>query len=329
MKAILRNVLIVLLATGSISAKALGSKTPEAKQKPLTLIVPFSQGGPTDNLARPVAKAMSHALGLHVVVKNIVGAGGTLGALQAAKAKPDGSTLLFANVGHAVAPSLFPKLKYDPVKDFEPIGLVADVPMVLVGRRTLKAGTFEELRELIQKQARKLILGHAGNGSASHLCGLMLMRALKRDFEPRSYPGTADAMADLVTEGNIDLLCDQTTSALDEIQGKTVRAYGVTAASRLEKLANVPTLAEAGLPGFELMVWHGMYAPKGTPQPVLEKLTAALRTALQDAELQKELSALGARPVSLDKVDAQALRLHLEAEIKRWQKIVGVSEESK
>lgn len=294
----------------------------DAKPAPLVVIVPFTQGGPTDNVARPVAEAMGHALGRPVVVKNIVGAGGTVGTLQAARAKADGNTVLLTNISQAAAPALYAKLPYDPARDFEPIGLVADVPMVLLGKNGLKAGSFEALHQYIDSHPRKLVLGHAGKGSASHLCGLLLSYSLKTGFSERAYPGTDQAVSELVTEGNVDLLCDQVSNALELVKGRSVKAFGVSTPARVDVLPDVPTFAEQGLQGVDLVVWHGLYAPKGTPQARLDALSAALRSALQDPHLKKDMAALGARLAAPDKAAARTLRLRQAADAGRWQEVV-------
>lgn len=317
----MRSISACLLAlTATLAAPALMAA--EAKPAPLVMIVPFTQNGPTDNVARPVAEAMGRVLGRNVVIKNIVGGGGTVGARQAARARADGDTLMLTNLSQAAAPALYAQPGYDPVKDFEPIGLVADVPMVLLGKSGLKADSFDGLRQYLDKGSRKLVLGNAGKGSASHLCGLLLSHSLIKEFDQRAYPGTEQAVADLVTEGNIDLLCDQVSNVLVPVKAKSVKVYGVTAAARLDVLPDVRTLAEQGLKGFELLAWHGLYAPKGTPQATLDRLGDALRTALQDPKLKKDLLAIGARVAESDKATAKALRTRLESDVSRWQEVV-------
>ncbi len=318
MKTAVSSVLAIVLSVLALSASAEASKAP-----PLTLVVPFTQGGPTDALARPLASAMSRALNRHVVVKNIVGAGGTVGEREVARAKADGSTLLFTNVSHAVAPLFYPKLKYDPAADFEPVGLVADVPMVLVGRKGLKADNLAALLSKPKIQARKPVYGHAGVGSASYLCGTLIMKAAKHEFTPRAYAGSAEAMADLVTEGNIDLLCDQATAALDDIGRGTVKAYAVTGPSRLTKLPGVPTFGEAGIVDMDFSVMHGVFAPKGTPPQVLEALATAVRTALQDTQVRESFAAMGAQVAERDAISAAALKKRIEGERNRWERLVG------
>lgn len=313
---------LLLLAALVATAPALAADKPNkpAKPKTITIVVPFTHGGPTDEIAQILAETMGNALKQKVVEKNIVGAGGTLGAEQVAKAKPDGTTLLLTNIGHATSASLYRKLRYDPVKSFEPIGLVADVPMTLVAKPKLPAENFKELLAYIQGNPGKVTYGHAGIGSASHLCGLLFMSAIKTNFATVPYNGTAEAMADLVA-GRFDLMCDQTSNTLEPIKAGKIKVFGVTSKSRLPNLP-APTLIEDGLPGFELIVWHGLYAPKGTPKPVIDKLAAALQQALQDPKLKAKFAEVGAAPAVQDKARPQALRARLTAEVDKWKPII-------
>lgn len=312
---LIRAVALLAVAVSSV-AFAAGDTA-----KPITIIVPFTHGGPTDDIAQVLAPALSKALGRPVREKNVIGAGGTLGAEQVSRAGRDGSTLLLANMGHATSRALYRGLRYDPVKSFEPIGLVADVPMMLVARSTLAAANLSELRAQLGAGPGKLTYGHAGIGSASHLCGLMLSSALGVEFAPVAYPGTADAMADLVA-GRFDLMCDQSSNTIEPIQAGKVKVFGVTSKARVPDFQHVPTLAEGGLPRFDLLVWHGLYAPKGTPVPVIDKLAAALQAALKDPDLKARLAGLGALPVPPERARPQALRRKLDAEIAKWAPII-------
>lgn len=294
-----------------------------AKPKTIMLIVPFTPGGPTDEIAQALAKGLAASLQQKVVARNVAGAGGTLGAEQVAKARPDGQTLLLSNVGQATSGVLYPKLRYDPMKSFEPIGLVAEVPMTLVGSPRLAAADFKELRGVMAgttagttaaAKKPRLTYAHAGAGSASHLCGLMLADALKADLAAVSYPGTAEAMADVIA-GRVGLLCDQTSNTLAPIQAGRVRVFGVTTKARVAALPNVPTLAEAGLPNFQLAVWHGLYAPKGTSGADIARLSKALQDALQSPDMKQRLAELGAVPSASQAATPQALRKRLEGDI--------------
>lgn len=294
---------------------------PPGSSEPITLVVPFPAWGPTDAVGRTLAQALEKALDQKVTVRNVAGAGGTLGAERVAKARPDGTTLLLTNIGQATALSLYPNLRYHPVDDFEPIGLVADVPMTLVARPGFPADQLKESMDIAKGSKGKVTYGHAGIGSASYLCGLLLMSALQSSFATVNYRGTAQAMTDIAGD-RVDLMCDQITNTLEPIKAGKVKVLGVSTRSRLPAFPDVPTLSEAGLPDFELTVWHGLYAPKGTPPPVLEKLAAALQQALADPQLKAKLADLGAQPVALEQARPAALRTRLKAELDKWGPIV-------
>ncbi|WP_407280490.1 tripartite tricarboxylate transporter substrate-binding protein [Aromatoleum evansii] len=306
-----------LAALAAVVPVVAGAAQPEPK---LTLVVPFVAGGPTDKLAQPFVAAFGRALGERVSVKNIGGGGGSVGTREVQRARPDGKVLLLANVGHAAAPALNAKLSYDPQKDFEPVGLIADVPMTLIARHDLRAHNVAELRTQMEKGRRKLTIGHAGAGSASHLCSVLFARAAGKDLPTLTHPGTASAMNAMLSDGHVDLMCDQTTHTLSRIRSGEVQAFGVTTPARLAALPDVPTLAEAGLPGVELVVWHGLYAPKGTSPEVVERLSAALRQALQDPALVEALKELGATPAGVEDATPKALRARLAADLERWSK---------
>ena len=289
--------------------------------KSVTVIVPFAAGGPTDTLARNLGVTMTGLLKQQIVVDNSGGAGGTLGINKVAKAKPDGYTLLLMHIGMSTAPALYRTLPYDTMNDFEFIGQVADVPMTMLGKKTLPPNNLKELIPYLKANKDKVNYGNAGIGAASHLCGLLFMSRIEVDLTSVSYKGTAPAMTDLVG-GQIDLMCDQTTNTTSQIKAGTVKVYGVTSAQRIAALKNIPTLAEQGLKDFEVVVWHGLYAPKGTPKPVLDKLVAALQAAVQDAGFRGRLAELGAEPVPVAKANPEALRTHLQAEINKWGPII-------
>ena len=290
-------------------------------EKPVVLVVPFAAGGPTDKIARDLAEALRKPLGQTVIVDNTVGAGGTIGSARVARAAPDGYTLLVNHIGMATAPALYRKLAYKVPEDFEPLGLVNEAPSVLIGKTSLAAGNFAELRQWIASSGGKVNLAHAGLGSASHLCGLMLQSALKTPMTPVPYKGTAPAMNDLMG-GQVDLMCEQATNAVPQIEGKKVKVYGVTSLKRLAALKDTPTLAESGLPDFNVQVWHALYAPRGTPPAVLAKLNAALRAALKDPELIKREEALGLTVVNDDRLAPAGHRRFVEAEKVRWAKVI-------
>ena len=284
-----------LVATAVALASGAQATDFPAKGKNVTLVVPFSAGGPTDRVARDLAEALRKSLGATVVVDNAAGAGSSIGTAKVARATPDGYTLLLNHIGMATMPSLYRKLAFNVPNDFEYLGIVNDVPMTLSGRPNLPASNYKELSGWIAQNKGKINLGNAGLGSASHLCGLMYQSALKVDMTVVPYKGTAPAITDLVG-GQIDLLCDQTTNTTSQIEGQKVKAYAVTTAQRLQtaSLKTLPTLAESGLKDFQVTIWHGLYAPKGTPADVLAKINAALKTALKDPDFIKKQEGLGA-----------------------------------
>ena len=289
--------------------------------KPVTIVVPFAAGGPTDTVARSIGQAMEKSLGTNVIVENKPGAGGTIGVADVARAPADGYRILIHHIGMATAPSLYRKLPFDPLKDLEYVGLINDVPMTLLVRNTLPVNSVKELIAYTKTNKDKMTLANAGIGAASHLCGLLFQQAIETDLTTVPYKGTAPAITDLIG-GQVDILCDQTTNTTEQIKGGKVKALALTAPKRLESLKDLPTSAEAGLPGFELSIWHGMYAPKGTPKPVVDKLVAALQTALKDPALNKRFSDLGATTVTVDKQTPDALGKHLKAEIDKWSPII-------
>jgi tripartite-type tricarboxylate transporter receptor subunit TctC len=292
--------------------------------KTITMIVPFAAGGPTDTVARLLAQSMGTKLKQQIIVENVGGAGGTIGAARAAKAAPDGYTIFLHHIGHSTAPALYRKLAYNAVDSFEPIGLITDVPMTLVARKDFPAKDFKELLAYVKANKDKVTYANAGLGSASHLCGMLFMTAIATDLTTLPYKGTGPAMNDLLG-GQVDFMCDQTTNTTSQIKGNKVKVYGVTTKTRVPSLPDVPTMNEAGLPGFEVAVWHGMYAPKGTPKPVVDTLVGALQTALKDPAVKQRFADLGTEPVDAKRATPDALRAHLKAEIDRWAPIIAKS----
>jgi tripartite-type tricarboxylate transporter receptor subunit TctC len=292
--------------------------------KPITIVVPFAAGGPTDKVARDLAEALRKPLGgQSIIVENVGGAGGTLGATKVAKASNDGYTLLLHHIGISTAPALYRKLPYDTLGDFEYLGMVNEVPMTLIGKPTLPANNFAELMKWMEANKGKINLANAGLGAASHLCGLLFQSTLKIDMQTVPYKGTGPAMTDLLG-GQVDLMCDQTTSTTSQIEAGKVKAFAVTTAKRLTTpaLKNLPTLDEAGLKGFNVSVWEGLYAPKGTPKAITDKLNAALRAALKDPEFIKREEALGAVIVTDARLGGAEHKKFVEAEIAKWAPII-------
>lgn len=305
---------LLLVGVGPLYAQSYPTKV-------ISIVVPFAAGGPTDTVARLIAAPMTKTLKQQVIIENVGGAGGTIAANRVAKAPADGYTLLLHHIGHSTAPALYRKLPYDPVKDFEPIGLINEVPMTLVAKKDFPAKDLKELITYVKANKDKVNLANAGLGAASHLCGMLFMSAIQTDLTTVPYNGTAPAMNDLLG-GQVDLMCDQTTNTTSQIKAEKIKVYGVTTTKRVASLPKVPTLDEAGLKGFEVTVWHSLYAPKNTPKPVIDKLTAALQDALKDSNVKQRFGELGTEPVSLDRATPQALEKHLKAEIDKWTPII-------
>jgi tripartite-type tricarboxylate transporter receptor subunit TctC len=296
-------------------------------EKPVTLIVPFAAGGPTDKVARDLAEVLRKGLNNQtVIIENVGGAGGTLGAAKVAKANPDGYTLLLHHIGMATAPALYRNMPYKTLDDFEYLGMVNDVPMTLIGRPSLPASNFAELRKWVDANKGKINLANAGLGAASHLCGLLFQQAMGVDMTTVPYKGTAPAMND-VLGGQVDLMCDQTTNTSGQIAANAVKAFGVTTMKPLTAaaLAKLPTLDSQGLKGFNITIWHGMYAPKGTPKAVVDTINAALRGALKDPEFLKREEALGAVVITDARLGPAEHKKFVEAEIAKWGPVINAA----
>lgn len=309
-KYICRSSILGLAAAGVIST-AIAAEYPE---RPITMIIPYAAGGSTDVLGRVLAKVLSANLKQQVVVENVGGAGGTIGTARVAKSHPDGYTILFHNMGHATAPSLYRSLPYDPVDNFEPIGSVADVPMILVARKDLPHKTLEDILAYARANPGKLTIANAGIGSTTHLCSVLLGTVTKTKMSAVPYKGTGPALNDLVG-GHVDLICDQPAATTGFITKGAIKPIAMATKARLNTLPEVPTFAESGIKDFELAVWHGLYAPKSTPKPVVEKLAAALRAALKDSFVNERFAALGAQIPSDTMVTPEALRAHVKSEV--------------
>jgi tripartite-type tricarboxylate transporter receptor subunit TctC len=290
-------------------------------ERQITMVIPFSAGGPTDTVGRLIAERMSADLGQQVIVENVGGAGGTLGAGQAAGAEADGYTILLHHIGMATSATLYRNLAYNPTEAFEYIGLVTEVPMTIVARKDLEPTDFASLIAYVKENAETITMANAGIGAASHLCGMLFMQAIEAPIVTVPYKGTGPAMTELLG-GQIDIMCDQTTNTTEQIKGGTIKAYAVTSPARLDIFPDLPTVAEAGMPGLEVSIWHGLYAPKGTPADVTARLTAALQTALADPEIATKLGELGTAPSSAADATPEALKAKLESEIARWQPVI-------
>ncbi len=283
-------------------------------QRPITVVMPYAAGGPGDVITRIFAGSMQKFLSQSIVVDNTAGASGSIGSAKVARAKPDGYTLLMIHVSHATNPAMVKNLSYNPVEDFEPIGQASEGPMLVVARKDFPARDGREFIAMVREQGNKLSIGHAGIGSASHLCGLMFMNALKTDLTFVPYKGAAPALNDLMG-GQLDLMCDQTTNTVPSLQGQRIKAYTAAGKSRLSSMPDLPAMNELGVAGFDISIVFSLYAPKATPKPVIEKLTAALQYAVKDPEVKHKLGSLGAEPVSSERARPEALRAHLKHEI--------------
>ncbi|NYT22854.1 tripartite tricarboxylate transporter substrate binding protein BugD [Alcaligenaceae bacterium] len=295
-----------------------GTASAQYPERPVNMVVPFSAGGPTDTVARSLAEAMRPSLGETVVVENKGGAGGTIGVTQVARSKPDGHTILLMHIGFSTAQSLYKNPGYTS-DSFDPIGLVLDVPMTIIARSDFPANDIKELVEYIKANPDKVSLANAGIGAASQLCGTMLTSAIGVDLLTVPYKGTGPAMNDLLGK-QVDIMCDQTTNTSQHIKAGTVKAYAVTSKERVPTLPDLPTMQESGYDGFEVGIWHGMWAPKGTPQPVLDKLQAALKAGLADKAFQDRMAGLGANLLP-DRANPEALTAHVNQQVPQWAEL--------
>jgi tripartite-type tricarboxylate transporter receptor subunit TctC len=314
-----RTVAVLLFALAAAAAG--GACAQEYPAKPISLVMPFPAGGPGDAMARNLASMLGAALKQQVIVENPAGAGGTIGNNKVAKSRPDGYTLLIMNIGISAAPALYRALPYNIVTDFEHIGRVADVPMTIVARSGLPPNSFKEFLAYAKAAGQKLTFANAGLGSAAHLCGLLFMNTIQTEFTSVPYKGAAPALIDLMG-GHVDLLCDQTSTTSAQIKAGAIKVYGVTSKTRVSALPAVPTLDEQGLTGFEVVVWYGLWAPKGTPKPVLDKLVAALQTAVVDPAFKTRLAELGGEPVPLALANPESLLALVKSEVDKWGPIL-------
>jgi tripartite-type tricarboxylate transporter receptor subunit TctC len=319
-----RTICMVACAVGALATDALAQSYPT---KPVSLMMPYAAGGPGDTITRIVGQGMSKVLGQQFIVENVAGAGGTIGTAKVASSAPDGYSLLLMHFGHAANSALYRNLRYDPINDFEPIGVVAESPMAFVARKDFPAGNFKEFIAYVKEHKDKVSFGHAGVGSASHLCGLLFFSAIDTTVTSVPYKGTGPALADLMG-GQFDFMCDQTLNVFGPVTAGTIKAYAATTKQRLAVLPDLPTASEAGLAGFEMTVWFAIYAPKGTPKPVIDTLSKALQQALNDPDLKNRLAASGAEAVAPERAQPEVLRARLKSELDKWVPIIrkaGVS----
>jgi tripartite-type tricarboxylate transporter receptor subunit TctC len=308
--------LVAAAATGILASAPAHAEYPD---RTVNMVVPFAAGGPTDNVARSLAESMRKSLGQTIIVENKGGAGGTLGTSQVARAPADGYQILLMHVGFSTAPALYKDPGYNALESFEPIGLVVDVPMTIIAREDFPPNTVAELADYVKKNKDKVSLANAGIGAASHLCGTMLMSALGTDLLQIPYKGTAPAMNDLLGK-QVDILCDQTTNTTQQIESGKVKAYAVTSLTRVPTLSKIPTMDESGYKGFQVGIWHGMWVPKGTPKPVVDKLVKALQAGLADPKFQERMRALGAT-VLTSEANPKALQDKVKQQVPQWTEL--------
>ncbi len=314
----MKKTAIIAVALAMTSSTALAQSYPN---KAITMLVPFAAGGPTDTVARVTAQSMSKLLGQPIIIENALGAGGTIAATRASRAQPDGYTILIHHVGMSTAATLYRRLAYDTKTAFAPIGLVTNAPMTIIGRPDLPPNTLAELVTYIKANGDKMTFGNAGLGAASHLCGMLFMTALDKQILTVPYKGNGPVMNDLMAK-TIDLSCDQTTNTTGPIASRLVKGYAITTKSRLTTMPDLPTADESGLKGFEVGAWHGLYAPKGTPDGVVRKLSRTLQEALRDPDLVKRFNDINTEPVSQDEATPEALQIKLISEVDRWAPII-------
>lgn len=316
-----RTILSGAIAAASILASHAATAQGNFPTKPITIIVPAAAGGPTDTVARLIGESMGRTLGQTILVENVGGAGGTIGMARASKSAPDGYTLAIWHIAHATAPALYDSLKYDVVNDFDHLGRITDVPMTLVSKPALTANNVTELLAWIRSTGDKAVYGHAGIGSASHLCMLMLMKDLGVQMNGVPYRGTGPAMNDLLSN-QFDLMCDQTTNTTNQIKEGKIKGFAVTTKTKVPALPDLPPLDAGAVKGFEASAWHAMWAPKGLPKDVTDKLVAALQAALKDPKVIERFASLGTEPVAAELATPAALRAHLTAEVPRWGAVI-------
>jgi tripartite-type tricarboxylate transporter receptor subunit TctC len=310
-----------VIAAAALALAACQGGAGDYPEDTITFVVPFSAGGPTDTVTRLIAEPLAAELGAEYVVQNVEGAGGTVAAEQVANGEPDGYTVLMHHIGMSTAPTLYPDLPYDPAEDFEPIGLVTEVPMTIIGSPNFEPNTLEELLAYVEANLDTVTYANAGFGAASQLCGLLFETATGLDLTEVPYEGTGPAMDDLLGD-QVDFMCDQTTNTTENILDGAVKAYAVTTPERLEALPDVPTTEEAGIGDVSVTVWHGLYVPAGTPQEIIDALNGALLVALQDENVISRLGDLGTGPVEQDRATPDVHAEHLQSQIELWRPII-------
>ncbi|MCO5158817.1 MAG: tripartite tricarboxylate transporter substrate-binding protein [Aquamicrobium sp.] len=317
----MKKLVASLMLAAACSVAPLTASAQNWPERPITMIVPFSAGGPTDTVARLVAEAMGRDLGQQVIVENVGGAGGTVGAGRVAAAEADGYTLLLHHIGMATSATLYRKLSYDPLGSFEYVGLVTEVPMTIIAKPDFPAEDLQGLIAYVKENADDVTYANAGIGAASHLCGMLFMSEIDTQLTTVPYQGTGPAMTDLLG-GQVDFMCDQTTNTTSQIQAGAVKAYAVTSAERLDQLPDLPTTAEGGLGSMQFGIWHGIYAPKGTDAAIVDRLSQSLQLALKDQNVIDRFASLATTAEPQENATPAALKAKVESEIARWKPLI-------
>jgi tripartite-type tricarboxylate transporter receptor subunit TctC len=309
------------LLAAALSSAALAAAAQDFPTRSVTVVVPFAAGGPTDTIARIVAQRMTKALGQAVVVENVTGAGGTIGGAKVAHARPDGYTVAIGHVGTHVITGAIQKMDYDVFEDFQPVAMITTNPQIIVSKNEVPAKTLKELIAWAKAKGEPMTVGTGGPGTPAHVSGVYFQQQTGVPVQIVHYRGAAPALQDVMA-GHIDTTFDQAANSLPQVRAGRIRAYAVTAPTRLAAAPDIPTVDEAGLPGFYMAVWHAFWVPKGTPRPVVDKLNAAVRESLLDPEVRKKLADLGQEIMPPDQQTPEALRIHHKAEIDKWWPVI-------
>ena len=317
----MRRVLAAALSAVTLSFAALSASAQDFPVRPVTVVVPFAAGGPTDTIARIVAQRMTKALGQAVVVENVTGAGGTIGGAKVAHARPDGYTVAIGHVGTHVITGAIQKMDYDVLEDFQPVAMITTNPQIIVSKNDVPAKTLKDLMAWAKAKPEPVTVGTGGPGTPAHVSGVYFQQQTGIPVQIVHYRGAAPALQDLMA-GHIDTTFDQAANSLPQVRAGRIRAYAVTAPTRLAAAPDIPTVDEAGLPGFYMAVWHAFWVPKGTPRPVVDKLNAAVRESLKDPEVRKKLADLGQDIMPPEQQTPEALRAHHKAEIDKWWPVI-------
>jgi tripartite-type tricarboxylate transporter receptor subunit TctC len=318
MEVVMRKLVLAGLAVLAFGSAAIAENYPS---HPITIIVPFSAGGPSDAMARILAERMKVRLGEAILIENVTGAGGSIGVGRAVRSPPDGYTISFGHLGTHVANGAIYKLGYDLVADLEPVALLPSNPMIIVSKNAVPAKSLGELLAWLKSRPSPPTAGTAGAGSGSHIAGLYFenITGIKLQYVP--YRGTAPAMNDLVA-GQIDIIVDQTSNSIGQVRAGTIRGYAVTDVKRVESASDIPTVDEAGLPGFHMTLWSGLWVPRGTPKDIVTRLNAAAVEALNDPAVRKQLENLGLQMPPRDQSSPEALGAWQKAEIAKWWPVI-------